>query len=62
MTNNDKQRVTLFLNPKLLKKAKVQAVVEELGLTVLMEKALIKYLPKEIIISETNIKKGKAVK
>jgi len=27
MTNNDKQRVTLFLNPKLLKRTKVQAIV-----------------------------------
>ena len=48
MTNNDKQRVTLFLNPKILKRAKVQAVVEEMSLTILVEKALIKYLPKDI--------------
>ncbi len=49
MTNNDKQRVTLFLNPKLLKRAKMQAVVEDIGLTVLVEKALIKYLSREAI-------------
>jgi hypothetical protein len=50
MTTNDKQRVTLFLNPKLLKHAKAQAVVESRSLTALVEKALIKYLPKETII------------
>ena len=52
MTNNDKQRVTLFLNPKLLKQAKVQAVVEEMSLAVLVERALVKYLPKEITIKK----------
>lgn len=57
MTSNDRQRVTLFLNPRLLKRAKVQAVVEEMSLAVLVEKALIKYLPKEIMINKIDIKK-----
>ena len=49
MTNN-KQRVTLFLNPDLVKHAKAQAVIDEITLTVLVEKALIKYLPKITIV------------
>ena len=56
MTTTTKQRVTLFLNPGLLKHAKAQAVVEEHSLTVLVEKALIKYLPKEIILKKVEIK------
>lgn len=55
MTNNDKQRVTLFLNPKLLKQAKVQAVIEEISLTSLVEIALAKYLPRETTIKKANI-------
>jgi hypothetical protein len=57
MTTNDKQRVTLFLNPKLLKRAKVQAVIEDISLTVIVEKALIKYLPREAEINKKYIKK-----
>ena len=49
MTTNEKQRVTLFLNPKLLKQAKAQALVEERTLTALVETALVRYLPKETI-------------
>ncbi len=56
MTTNDKQRLTLFLNPKILIHAKAQAVVEEITLTYLIEKALIKYLPKETIIKKVEIK------
>ena len=59
MTINDKQRVTLFINPSLTKQARVQAVVEELSLTDLVEKALASYLPKKIIIEEIEIKKIK---
>ena len=55
MTANNKQRVTLFLNPKILKQAKVQAVVEEMSLTVLVERALGRYLPKETIIKKAEI-------
>ena len=51
MTTN-KQRVTLFLNPYLVKHAKAQAVVDEITLTELVEKALIKFLPKETIIKK----------
>lgn len=49
---NNKQRVTLFVNPSILKQARAQAVVEERTLTSLVEKALIKYLPKVTIIKK----------
>ncbi|MDA3815012.1 MAG: hypothetical protein PF549_01445 [Patescibacteria group bacterium] len=55
MTKNKKQRVTLFLNPNLLKQAKAQAIVEEISLTVLVEKVLAKYLPKETILKKDDI-------
>lgn len=55
MTTNDKQRVTLFLNPNILKHAKAQAVIEEKSLTILVENALVKYLPKETIIKKFQI-------
>lgn len=49
MTKIAKQRVTLFLNPGLLKQAKIQAIIEERSLTALIEEALVKYLPKKTI-------------
>ena len=55
MTMNRKQRVTLFINPAIAKRARAQAVVEELTLTSLVEKALISYLPKETIIKKIKI-------
>ncbi len=55
MTTNDKQRVTLFLNPNLLIHAKAQAIVEEVSLTTLIERALVKYLPKKTVIKKVNI-------
>jgi hypothetical protein len=58
MTTINKQRVTLFTNPSLLKQAKAQAVVEEISLTELIERALIKYLPKETIIKKVELNNG----
>jgi hypothetical protein len=55
MTTSTKQRVTLFFNPLLLKHAKAQAIVEDLCLTDLVEKALSKYLPKETVIKKAEI-------
>ena len=52
MTNNNRQRITLFLVPAIVKQAKAQAVIEELSLTALVERALIKYLPKETVIKK----------
>lgn len=57
MTTNNKQRVTLFINPAIAKHARAQAVVEELSLTNLVEKALIQYLPKETVIKKVDIRK-----
>lgn len=51
MTTN-KQRVTFFLNPDLVKHAKAQAIIDEITFTILVERALIKYLPKETIIKK----------
>ncbi len=58
----DKQRITLFLNPSIVKHARAQAVLEELTLTTFVEKALIEYLPKATIIKKAklNLPKGKA--
>jgi hypothetical protein len=55
MTILKKQRVTLFLNPSIVKHARTQAIVEETTLTALTEKALIKYLPKETVIRKIKI-------
>ena len=55
MTKIKKQRVTLFLNPGLLKQAKAQAVIDDLSLTALIEKSLVKHLPKETVIRKADI-------
>jgi len=55
MTTNTKQRITLFMNPSIAKHARAQAVVEDLTLTELVEKALIEYLPQETIIKKVKI-------
>jgi hypothetical protein len=56
MTINKKQRVTLFLNPSIVKHARAQAVVEDLNLTDLVENALTNYLPTETVIRKVVIK------
>lgn len=56
MATNTKQRITLFINPPIAKQAKAQAVIEDLTLTELVEKALVKYLPKETVIKKAEIK------
>lgn len=55
MSIKDKQRVTLFLDPKLIKHAKTQAVIEDKTLTGLIETVLKKYLPEEIVIINPKI-------
>ncbi len=52
MTTDNKQRVTIFIHPSIAKHAKAQAVVEEISLTTLVQKALINYLPKETVIKK----------
>jgi len=55
MTTTTKQRITLFVNPSIAKHARAQAVVEDLTLTKLVEKALIEYLPQETVIKKVKI-------
>ena len=55
MSTSDKQRVTLFLIPDLLTHARAQAIVEGHTLTELVEKALMKYLPKKTVIKKVKI-------
>lgn len=55
MTIGKTKRLTLFINPSIVKQARAQAVVEDSSLTALVEKALIDYLPKETIIKKPNI-------
>ncbi|RJR27898.1 hypothetical protein C4561_01265 [candidate division WWE3 bacterium] len=52
-----KLRTTVFLRPSLIKHAKAQAVIEEITLTELIERALLKYLPKETIIKKIDFRK-----
>lgn len=54
--NNNKKRLTLFINPAIAKHARAQAVLEELSLTALVERALIKYLPKETVIRKADVR------
>lgn len=54
-TTKSKHRLTLFVNPAIAKHAKAQALIEDLTLTQLVEKALLEYLPKEIVIKKPNI-------
>lgn len=56
MATTDKQRVTLFLNPSIAKHARAQAVVEDLSLTSLVEKALTNYLPKATVIKKAKLR------
>lgn len=50
--SSTKQRVTLFLKPAILKHAKAEAIVEDITLTQIVEKALIAYLPAEIVLKK----------
>lgn len=54
MTTANKQRITLFLKPMISKQARAQAIVEDLTLTELVERALIKYLPAETVIRKNH--------
>lgn len=56
MPTNNKRRVTIFINPAIVKHARAQAVIEELSLTTLIEKALLSYLPKETVIKKIVLK------
>ncbi len=56
MTTNNKQRLTLFINPAIAKHAKAEAIVQDLSLTTLVERALINYLPKETVIKKAIVR------
>lgn len=55
MTTTNRQRLTLFINPSIVKHARATAVIEEITLTKLVEKALIAYLPEEIVLKKDEI-------
>lgn len=55
MTTTTKQRITIFMNPSIAKHARAQAVVEDLTLTKIVEKALISYLPQKTIIKKIKL-------
>jgi len=55
MTTTTKQRITLFINPSIAKHARAQAVIEDSTLTKIVEKALLDYLPQEIIIKKIEL-------
>jgi len=57
MTNNKKQRTTLFFNSDIVKHAKAQAILDGISLTALVEAALAQYLPQETIIKNVQINK-----
>jgi hypothetical protein len=52
---NTKRRMTIFIKPSVAKHARTQAIVEELTLSKLVEKALLAYLPNEIVIKKTRV-------
>lgn len=62
MTTKQKQRVTLFLRPAIIKHARTQAVIEELTLTALVEKAVLDYLPAVTLIKKDEIDDSRADK
>lgn len=45
------------MNSALAKHAKAQAVIDEVSLTALIEKALLQYLPAKIVIDRSEITK-----
>ena len=55
MATTAKQRITLFINPQIVKHARAEAIIEDLTLTKLVEKALLNYLPIEIVIKKPQI-------
>lgn len=55
MTTTTKQRITLFINPSIAKHARAQAIVEDSTLTKIVEKALLDYLPQEIVIKKIEL-------
>lgn len=55
MVDITRQRLTLFLKPSIVKHARASAIIEDITLTKLVEKALIAYLPEEIVLKKDKI-------
>jgi len=55
MVKTKNQRVTLFINPDLLKHAKAHAILVDKTLTQLVEESLVAYLPEMINILKPKI-------
>lgn len=55
MSIDEKKRLTLFLKPAIIKHARAEAVIEDLTLTQLVEKAIIQYLPRETVIKKVEL-------
>ncbi len=55
-TIDTKIRTTLFFKPALIKQAKAQAIIEDITLTELVERALLSYLPTETVIKKIEIR------
>ncbi len=53
MSTIAKKRVTVFLDQSIIKHARAEAVIEDLTLTQLIEKAILQYLPKETVIKKS---------
>jgi len=56
-SSGNKQRITLFIDPSITKQSTAQAVIEEITLTALVERALLNYLPPETIIKKVDFRK-----
>ena len=55
MTYESKKRVTVFIDPELLIHSKAEALIKEISLSILVENALISFLPKETTIKTKKI-------
>lgn len=54
-SNGKAQRITLYIDPSIVKHAKAQAIIDEITFTALVEKALLKYLPAETRIRKIGV-------
>jgi hypothetical protein len=51
-TTEEKRRTTIFIKPSIVKHARAQAVVDDTTLSCIVERALLKYLPKVTVIEK----------
>ncbi|MFA5928978.1 MAG: hypothetical protein WC838_06750 [Candidatus Margulisiibacteriota bacterium] len=55
MTSTTSKRTTLFLHSAIAKHARAQAILEEISLASLVEKALLLYLPPKTVIKKPTL-------